>query len=96
MTWRIEFYNERRGIVAHYRIDAPSPTRAVLLGREELLVDHPVAPARGSPSLFERAERVGGQDGSGWVLYRIAKDNGDGDGWRQSQSPPHSPPGHVG
>jgi hypothetical protein len=25
--------------------------------------------------LFERAERIGGQDASGWVLYRIANDN---------------------
>jgi hypothetical protein len=31
-------------------------------------------PLRGSrPTLFERAERIGGQDASGWVLYRIAK-----------------------
>jgi hypothetical protein len=26
--------------------------------------------------LFERAERIGGQDGSGWILYRIATAGG--------------------
>ena len=78
MKWLIEFYHDRRGIVAQYRIEAPLPAEAVLLGREALFTDHPRARARGRPSLLERAERVGGQDGSGWVLYRIARDNGHG------------------
>jgi hypothetical protein len=25
--------------------------------------------------LFERAERIGGQDASGWVLYRIVQED---------------------
>jgi hypothetical protein len=29
-------------------------------------------------SLFERAQRVEGQDASGWILYRIAKDSEHG------------------
>jgi hypothetical protein len=41
-----------------------------------MLVQYPPAPARGRPSLFERAERIGGQDGSGWIIYRIAKGDG--------------------
>lgn len=28
--------------------------------------------------MFERAERAANQDGSGWVLYRFGKDNGQG------------------
>jgi hypothetical protein len=78
MKWRVEFYHERRGILAHYAIEAPSPAAAVLGGRKAVLAEDPAPPARGRPSLFERAERTGGQDGSGWVLYRIAKGDGNG------------------
>jgi hypothetical protein len=74
MRWNLEFYNERRGILARYRIEAPLPA-AVRLGRNALLVDHPLAAARRRISLFEQAERAGGQDGTGRVLYRIGKDN---------------------
>ena len=73
----MEFYNERRGILARYGIEAPLPAAAVQLGRNAVQAEYPSTP-RGSRSLFERAERVGGQDASGWVLYRIVKDNGQG------------------
>lgn len=78
MTWRMEFYHEQRGLMAGYSIEAPLPPAAVLLGWKALLAEHPPARARGRPSLFARAERLGGQDASGWVLYRIVKQNGQG------------------
>jgi hypothetical protein len=76
MRWLMEFYNERRGILARYGIEAPLPAAVVLLGRTAILADYPWPPRNGRPSLFERAERVGGQDESGRVLYRIVKENG--------------------
>jgi len=78
MRWLMEFYNERRRILARYGIEAPSPAAALLPGRNAVLADYPPTPQRSRPSLSERAERVGGQDASGWVLYRIVKDNGQG------------------
>jgi hypothetical protein len=78
MKWRMEFYNERRGALARYGIDAPTPAAAVLLGRNALLAEYPPAKARPRRSLFERAERAGGQDAGGWVLYRIVRANGQG------------------
>src|SRR5437867_9310364 len=78
MRWLMEFYNERRGILARYSIEAPLPAAAVLSGRNAVLAEYPSTPRRSRLSLFERAERVGGQDASGWVLYRIVKDNGQG------------------
>ena len=71
MTWRMEFYNERRGMLARYDLEASLPAEAVRLGWQAVLTEHPSTPRRGRPSLAERAERVGGQDASGWVLYRI-------------------------
>ncbi len=76
MRWLLEFYNERRGIVARYSIEAPLPAAAALLGRNAMLAEYPSIPRRSRLSLFERAERAGGQDASGWVLYRIVQDNG--------------------
>ena len=55
MKWTVDFYNERRGIVARYHVHAPSAARA------------------GRLSLFERAQRIRGQDETGWIVYRIAK-----------------------
>src|SRR5919197_4330675 len=78
MRWMMEFYNERRGILARYSIEAPLPAAAILLGRKAVLAEYASTPRRSRLSLFERAERVGGQDASGWVLYRILKDNGQG------------------
>jgi hypothetical protein len=77
MRWLMEFYNERRGALARYAFEAPLPAAAILLGWNALLAEYPPARARRRLSLFERAERVGGQDASGWVLYRISN-NGQG------------------
>jgi hypothetical protein len=78
MKWMMQFYHERRGILARYGIEAPLPTEAVLLGWKAVLAEHPSTPRRSRLRLFERAERAGGQDNSGWVLYRILRDNGHG------------------
>ena len=75
MKWWMQFYNERRGILARYDIDAPLPAEAVQLGWKAVRAEHPSTPRRSRLSLFERAERIGGQDPSGWVLYRIGKDS---------------------
>jgi hypothetical protein len=76
MTWLMEFYHERRGILARYGIEAPLPADAVRLGRKALLAEYPSTPPKRRLSLFERAQRVEGQDASGWILYRIVKDGG--------------------
>ena len=75
MKWRLQFYNERRRILARYNLDALLPAEAVRLGWKAVLAEHPSTPRRRRPSLFELAERIGGQDASGWVLYRIVRDN---------------------
>jgi len=75
MKWLMEFYNERRGIVARYDIEAPLPAAAALLGLKAVLAEYPSPPRKGRLSLFEQAERLGGQDASGWVLYRIVKES---------------------
>jgi hypothetical protein len=71
MKWLMQFYNERRGILARYGIEAPLPAEALRLGWKAVLAEHPSAPRGSRRSLFERAQRVEGQDASGWVLYRI-------------------------
>lgn len=76
MKWVVDFYNHRRAIVARYDVDASSAAAAVVLGRKAMLVQYPPPPSRRRPSLFERAERIGGQDGSGWIVYRIARSDG--------------------
>ena len=78
MRWLLEFYNERRGILARYGIEAPLPAAAALLGLNAVLAEYPAPPRKGRPSLFERARRIGGQDASGWVLYRIVKESAQG------------------
>lgn len=78
MKWLLEFYNERRGILTRYSVEAPLPAAAAALGRTALLAEHPSTPRRTRLGLFERAERAGGQDPSGWVLYRIAQETGPG------------------
>ena len=72
----MEFYNERRGTLARYGIEARLPAEAVLLGWTAVLAEFPSTPRRGRLGLFEQAQRVGGQDANGWVLYRIVKDSG--------------------
>jgi hypothetical protein len=78
MKWLMQFYNERQGILARYSIEAPLPAEAVLLGWKAVLAEHPLTPHRGRLSLFERAQRAGGQDASGWVLYRIVNEREHG------------------
>ena len=78
MRWLMEFYNEGRGMVARYAIEAPLPAAAAVLGLKAVLEDYPSPPRKGRLSLFERAERIGGQDASGWVLHRIVKENARG------------------
>jgi hypothetical protein len=82
MKWIVDYYHQRRAIVARYDVDAPSAEAAVGVGRQALFAQYPPAPPRGRPSLFERAERIGGQDGTGWIVYRIVK----GDTQRDSSS----------
>jgi hypothetical protein len=77
MKWRLEFYHERRRILARYGIEAPLPAAAVTLGRRALHAEHPAAAPKRWPSLFKRAQGIEGQDPSGWVLYRIERDVGD-------------------
>jgi hypothetical protein len=76
MRWLMQFYNERRGIWARYAIEAELPAAAARLGLTAVLAKYPSPPRKGPPSLFERAERLGGQDPSGWVLHRIVKEKG--------------------
>ena len=78
MKWLMDFNNERLGILARYGIDASSPAEAVLLGWKALLAEHPSTPRRSRLSLFKRAQRLEGQDVSGWALYRIANDSEHG------------------
>ena len=73
--WVMQFYNERRGILAHYGVEAPLPAEAVRLGWKAVLAEHASTPRRSRLSLFAQAQRVEGQDASGWVLYRIVKDS---------------------
>lgn len=78
MRWLMEFYNEGRGIFARYDIEAPLSAAAALLGLNAALSEYPSPPNKGRPSLFERAERIGGKDASGWVLHRIVKASAPG------------------
>jgi hypothetical protein len=78
MKWLMDFYHERRGILARYALETPLAAEAVRLGWQALLAEHPSTPRSSPLSLFERAERVGGQDASGWVLYRIEQDSTHG------------------
>jgi hypothetical protein len=72
VRWRLEFYSERRRTLARYNVEAPTPAAAQAQGLRALLAEYPPAPARQRPSLFERAQRLSGQDADEWVLYRIA------------------------
>jgi hypothetical protein len=74
VRWRLEFYREHQGTLARYRVEAPTPAAAHVQGRRALLADYPPPAASRRRSLFQRAQRLGGQDAGGWVLYRIAHD----------------------
>jgi hypothetical protein len=71
VKWRLEFYSPRDRTVACYTVDAPTAAVALERGRAALLTAYPRT-ARRARSLFQQAERVGGQDADGWLLYRIA------------------------
>ena len=49
--------------------------RTVRLGRRAVLAEYPAPPRKSRLSLFEQAERVGGQDASGWALYRTVRED---------------------
>ena len=74
MTWQLVFYNQRERILARYAIDARTAAEAHGLGRRALLTEHPPTATRRTSSLFDQAQRVGGHDFDGWVLYRIGRD----------------------
>ena len=74
MRWLMDFYHERRGILARYDVEAPAPAAAVVRGGERVRAEYPAAPTRRRLSLLERAERARGDDG--WALYRIVKADG--------------------
>ena len=71
MTCEIEFYHQRRGALARYSVEAATPAAALPLAWAELRAAHPAGPPRRPRSLFEQAQRISGQDVSGWVLHRI-------------------------
>jgi hypothetical protein len=54
MKWRMQFYNERREILARYGVDASLPAEAVLRGWKAVLAEHPSTP-RNKPAELVRA-----------------------------------------
>jgi hypothetical protein len=76
MRWIVEFYHERRRLLARYGVEAPLPPAAVVLGRQALLAEHPSPPPPRRVSLFKQAQLVEGQNPDGWILYRIVRDDG--------------------
>jgi hypothetical protein len=73
MMWSVQFYNERRGLLARYRVEAALPPEALLLARRALIAVYPAAAVAVRPaSLYQQARAAPG-DG-GWVLYRIASE----------------------
>jgi hypothetical protein len=75
MKWHMEFYHERRGILARYGIEAPLPAAAVVLGRRALLAESPSPPPARRASLFKQAQLIEGQNADEWILYRIVCDD---------------------
>lgn len=73
VTWELEFYCEERQALARYEVQAPTPSAAQALGRKALHSEHGRPATRRARSLFEQAQRVGGRDADGWVLYRIGR-----------------------
>lgn len=71
MIWSVQFYNERRGLLARYSVEAALPPAAVVLGRRALVADHPRAAAPAPPASLYQQARTDPDDG-GWILYRIA------------------------
>jgi hypothetical protein len=87
MKWLMEFYNERRRLWARYAIEAPLPAAAAPLGLNAVIAEYPTPPRNCRLRLFERADLIGGQDASGWVLHRIVKQN--------VQAAPDAVPAHA-
>ena len=88
MIWSVQFYNERRRLLARYSVEAPLPPAAVLLGRRALVADYPRAAAPARPASLYQEARTDPDDG-GWVLYRIASvgESGQPFGGRGVQAP---------
>ena len=76
MTWLVEFYHERRRLLARYGVEAPLPAATVVLNRQTLRAEHPSPPPARRVSLFKQAQLVEGQNADGWILYRIVRDDG--------------------
>lgn len=57
MRWQVEFYNERRGILARCGIDAPLPA-AVVLGQPAVLAGYPSVRVRGRLSCEDARKGV--------------------------------------
>jgi hypothetical protein len=68
MQWSVQFYNQRRGLMARFSVEARLPPEAVVLGRRALVAEYPTPPPRRRRSLFAQAADTDG----GWVIYRIA------------------------
>jgi len=71
VTCEVEFYHERGHALARYSVEAATPAAAVPLAWAALVAEHPAGKPRRWLSLFEQAQRIGGQDPNGWVLHRI-------------------------
>jgi hypothetical protein len=69
--WSVQFYNERRGVLACYCVEAALPPSAVLLARRALDTEYPRAAAPAVVASLYQQARADRNDG-GWVLYRIA------------------------
>ena len=76
MQWRLQFYNERDAAVESYTVEASTPMAAVVAGRDALRgAAANTLPLRRKVSGYTQAQRLGGHDAGGWILYRIVKDN---------------------
>ena len=51
MKWLMQFYHERRGLLAPYSVDALLPAEAILLGWKALLAEYPPIPGSRRPEL---------------------------------------------
>ena len=63
MRWLMEFYNERRGILARYGIEAPLPAAAALLGLKAVARGISITSEKGPAELVRagRAHRGAGR-----------------------------------
>ena len=62
MTWEVEFYHGRRRALPRYNGLAVTPAAAMPLAPAALVAEHPAGPPRRQLSLFQQAQRIGGQD----------------------------------